>query len=65
MPWVAGAYQHARLAFPRGQADLVSGDGAFYLFVTVDVGDVPPGDPSGWLRIDLGTANVATDSGLG
>ena len=63
MPWVAGAYQHARLAFPRGQADLVFRDGAFYLFVTVDVGDVPPGDhPSGWLGIDLGIANVATDS---
>ena len=62
MPWVAGAYQHARLAFPRGQADLVFRDGAFYLYVTVDVGDVPPGDPQGWLGVDLGIQNIASDS---
>lgn len=62
MPWVAGAYQRPRLALPRGQADLVFRDGVFYLYVTVDVGDVPPGNPSGWLGIDLGIANVASDN---
>lgn len=62
MPWVAGAYQKARLAFPRGQADLVYRNGAFYLLVSIDVGDVPPGDPSGWLGVDLGIQNIAADS---
>ncbi|MDO9713998.1 winged helix-turn-helix domain-containing protein, partial [Paracraurococcus lichenis] len=62
MPWVAGAYQQARLAFPRGQADLVYRDGQFFLFVTVDVGDVPPGDPEGFLGVDLGRKNIAVDS---
>ena len=62
MPWVAGAYQHAMLSRPRGQADLVYRDGAFYLYVTVDVGDVPPGDPQGFLGVDLGIQNIASDS---
>jgi putative transposase len=62
IPWVAGAYQQGRLAFPRGQADLIVRDGQFFLFVTVDVGDVPPGDPSGYLGVDLGLKNIAADS---
>ena len=62
MPWVAGAYQQARLAFPRGQADLIARDGQFYLFVTVDVGDVPPDDPTGFLGVDLGLKHIAADS---
>ncbi len=62
MPWVAGVYQQARLAFPRGQADLVYRDGQFFLFVTVDVGDVPPGNPQGFLGVDLGIQNIAADS---
>jgi IS605 OrfB family transposase len=62
VPWVAGAYQQARLAFPRGQADLVYRDNHFFLFVTVDVGDVPPDDPQGFLGVDLGIQNIAVDS---
>jgi IS605 OrfB family transposase len=62
VPWVAGAYQQARLAFPRGQADLVYRDNQFFLFVTVDVGDVPPDDPQGFLGVDLGIQNIAADS---
>jgi IS605 OrfB family transposase len=62
VPWVAGAYQQARLAFPCGQADLVYRDNRFFLFVTVDVGDVPPDDPQGFLGVDLGIQNIAADS---
>ena len=62
MPWVAGAYQHARLDRVRGQADLVYRDGQFFLYVTVDVGDVPPGDPGEYLGVDLGLRNIAADS---
>src|SRR4051794_13963837 len=62
LPWIAGTYQQARLAFPRGQADLVYRGGQFLLFVTVDVGDVPPDDPQGFLGVDLGRKNIAVDS---
>jgi putative transposase len=62
MPWVTGAYQQARLNRVRGQADLIDRDGAFYLHVTVDVGDVPPSDPQGFLGVDLGRKNIAVDS---
>ena len=62
MPWVAGEYQKARLNRVRGQADLIYRDGQFYLYVVVDIGDVPPGDPSDYLGVDLGIANLATDS---
>jgi predicted transposase len=62
VPWVAGAYQNKRLELPRGQADLVYRDGKFYLFVTVDVGDVPPGDTIKYLGIDLGQRNLIADS---
>jgi IS605 OrfB family transposase len=62
MPWVAGSYQHAQLDRVRGQADLIYRDGMFFLYVTVDVGDVPPGDPTEYLGVDLGQKNIAADS---
>lgn len=62
MPWIAGDYQRARLTRVRGQADLIYRDGVFYLLVVVDVGDVPPSDPEGFLGVDLGIANIAVDS---
>lgn len=62
LPWVAGSYQHARLDRARGQADLIYRAGKFFLFVTIDVGDVPPGDPTKFLGIDLGQRNLVADS---
>ncbi len=63
MPWVCGAYQHARLDRARGQADLIYRDGMFFLYVTVDVGDVPDeGDPTEYLGVDLGQKNIAVDN---
>ncbi len=62
MPWVAGAHQHARLDRVRGQADLIYRDGKFFLYVTIDVGDIPPGDPAEYLGVDLGRRNIAADS---
>ncbi len=62
MPWVAGAYQRARLDRVRGQADLTYRDGAFFLHVVVDMGDVLEGDPAEYLGIDLGLKNIAADS---
>jgi putative transposase len=62
MPWVCGAYQHAQTNRARGQADLIYRDGMFFLYVTIDVGDVPEGDPTEYLGIDLGHRNIAADS---
>jgi len=62
MPWVCGAYQAAMLDRTRGQADLIYRDGMFFLYVTVDIGDVPTGDPSEYLGVDLGQKNIAADS---
>ena len=62
MPWVAGRHHHANLHRVRGQADLVHRDGKFFLFVVVDMGDVPSNDPEGYLGVDLGIVNLATDS---
>lgn len=62
MPWIAGAYQHAQANRVRGQADLIYRDGMFFLYVTIDVGDVPQGDPTEYLGVDLGHKNIAADS---
>jgi putative transposase len=57
-----GAYQAARLDRRKGQADLVYRDGAFYLFVTIDLPSPPPVDTGDVLGVDLGIVNVAVDS---
>jgi putative transposase len=62
MPWICGAYQTALLDRTRGQADLIYRDGMFFLYVTIDVGDVPAGDPQSYLDVDLGQRNLAADS---
>jgi IS605 OrfB family transposase len=62
MPWICGAYQRAMLDRARGQADLVYRDGRFFLYVTIDVGDVPVGDPAEYLGVDLGHRNLAVDN---
>jgi IS605 OrfB family transposase len=62
MPWVCGAYQAALLERARGQADLIYRDGMFFLYVTINVGDVPEGDPTTYLGVDLGQRNIAADS---
>ena len=62
MPWVCGAYQHAQLDRVRGQADLIYRDSMFFLYVTIDVGDVPEGDPTEYLGVDLGIKFIAVDS---
>jgi IS605 OrfB family transposase len=36
--------------------------GKWYLYVTVEVPDGAPVDPEGWLGVDLGIRNLATDS---
>jgi putative transposase len=57
-----GPYQQARRDRIRGQADLILRDGAFYLYATLEVSDVPTIDVDDFLGVDLGIVNIATDS---
>src|SRR6266852_2706181 len=57
-----GPYQQARRDRLRGQADLILQDGAFYLYATLEVADVPTSDVDDFLGVDLGIVNIATDS---
>ena len=59
---VLAPYQAARLDRRRGQADLVYRDGQWYLYVTVDVAEVPPADVPDYLGVDLGIVRLAVDS---
>jgi putative transposase len=55
--------QHATLAaHRRGESDLVFRDGKWLLYATCDIPDVPTRQPDGFLGVDLGIANLATDS---
>src|ERR1700738_4714825 len=57
-----GPYQQARRDRLRGQADFILRDGAFYLYATLEVPDVPTTDVDAFLGVDLGIFNIATDS---
>jgi IS605 OrfB family transposase len=62
VPLVYGEYQKRRFDRIKGQADLVYRQGKFYLYCTVDLPDAAPVEPTDFLGVDLGVANVATDS---
>jgi putative transposase len=59
---VYGAYQAGYLKRLKGQVDLVYRDGTFYLYATIDLPDETPMQPTRFLGVDLGIANIATDS---
>ena len=62
IPYRFGAYQAARLDRIKGQADLIYRGGQFYLHVTVDMPESDPVETVGFLGIDLGIVEIATDS---
>jgi IS605 OrfB family transposase len=63
VPMIVGSYQADRLAMPKGQADLIRRkDGKWFLLVTVDVPEAAPIPATDFLGVDLGIANIATDS---
>ncbi len=62
IPFRIGDYQKVRLNNIRGQADLILRNGIFYLAVVVEVPEPSKIDAVGTLGIDLGIANIATDS---
>ena len=63
VPFVLGAYQAEGMTLRKGQSDLVlRKDGKWFLLVTVDVPDGTPVPVTDFIGVDLGLANLATDS---
>ena len=63
VPFIMGTYQSERFSAAKGQCDLVRRrDGKWFLLVTVDVPDGTQTPTTDFLGVDLGVANVATDS---
>ncbi len=62
VPMILGTYQKARVDAVRGQADLIYRNGVFYLYLTLNVPDSDPINPSGLIGVDLGIINIAVDS---
>ena len=62
IPFRFGAYQAGRLDRIKGQADLIYRGGEFYLYVTVEMPEADPVETTGFLGVDLGIVEIATDS---
>lgn len=62
VPMVVAAYQAERIGYHKGQCDLARINGKWYLFVTVEVPSGTKLDAIEFLGVDLGVANIATDS---
>lgn len=62
VPLIYGEYQKERFDRIRGQADLVYRKRKFYLYCTVNLPTSAPVTPANFLGIDLGIANIASDS---
>jgi putative transposase len=62
LPYVFGEYQAKRLDRLKGQVDLIYRDGKFFLYATGEFSEDPPIEASEFLGVDLGIANLATDS---
>lgn len=48
--------------FRRGETDLIERGGSLYLIATLDVPDMAPATPDGFLGVDLGIVNISTTS---
>jgi putative transposase len=58
-----GGKQRAQLsAVTIGEADLLCREGAYYLAISVKTEAKPTSEPSGFLGVDLGIKNIASDS---
>jgi IS605 OrfB family transposase len=57
-----GEYQKERFGRLKGQVDLVYRDGEFSLFAGIEVPEGSLIEPEDFLGVDLGIANLATDS---
>jgi IS605 OrfB family transposase len=62
VPMQMGEYQRVQFHRGKGQADLVLVGNVFYLLLVVETPEAPPLDPQGFIGVDLGVINIATDS---
>ena len=62
LPLVYGEYQGRRFDRMKGQVDLVYRGGKFFLYCSVEMPEDAPIDPTDFLGVDLGIANIATTS---
>jgi len=62
MPFVASDHALKLLEGLRGECDVVYRKGEFYLHQCCDVDEPPTDDVDEYLGVDLGIANIATDS---
>ena len=62
VPFVCGDRQRKLLVSRQGESDLVLFGGKFYLLATCNVVDPTPTETKDFLGVDLGIANIATDS---
>lgn len=62
IPMQMGEYQRLQFGRGHGQADLVLVDGVFYLLVVIETPTAPLIEPQGFIGIDLGIVQIATDS---
>lgn len=62
MPFVVGEHAAKLLEGLRGECDLVYRTGEFYLYQCCDVDEPPTDEVDDFLGVDLGIANIATDS---
>jgi putative transposase len=62
VPFTLGQHQQTLLAYRKGESDLVLRDSKWYLYATCEVPEPEPACPSGFLGVDLGIVNIATNS---
>ena len=62
IPFTCSDYHYQLLLTQRGETDLVFRKGKFFLYTTCEVEADTPIDIEGFLGIDLGVTNIATDS---
>lgn len=62
IPFVCGGRQRAILAHRKGETNLALVRGKWYLMATCQVPDTEPIQASAFLGVDLGVANIASDS---
>jgi putative transposase len=62
IPFVCGEPQYALLESQCGESDLIYQRGSFYLAAACEVQEAEPRPVVGYLGVDLGVANIASDS---
>jgi IS605 OrfB family transposase len=62
IPYACGEHQRELLKHQKGESDLVYHRGKWYLLATCEIEEPTPDEIDGWLGVDRGVVNVATDS---